>query len=134
MKIAFFAIFDPTWTYIQKWNSLNIILIFNPLERQKLYYYHVCDLKTDFHSGISKTTTSWFEMYYSCKTGKKYPIEMLVSLFFHKMPVSLFLHNIGPSLAQILPQWLHVFSFFLLTSNEIYQGIQLILLTFVIIQ
>ena len=59
---------------------------------------------------------------------------MLVSLFFHKMPVSLFLHNIGPSLAQILPQWLHVFSFFLLTSNEIYQGIQLILLTFVIIQ
>ena len=52
-KIAFFAIFDPTWAYIlppQKakiWNSLSRTLIFCPLERQKLYYYQVCNLKTD---------------------------------------------------------------------------------------
>ena len=51
MKIAFFAIFDPTWTHkVQKAqirNSLNRILIFNPLERQNLYHYQVCDIKTD---------------------------------------------------------------------------------------
>ena len=53
MKIAFFAIFDPTWTYIlvpkkaQIWNFLNRTSIFNPLERQKSYYYQICDLKTD---------------------------------------------------------------------------------------
>ena len=42
MKITFFAIFDPTWIHIwphkaQIWNSLNRILIFYTLERQKLY-------------------------------------------------------------------------------------------------
>ena len=45
MKIAFFAIFDPTCgpTFGRKkaqvWSSLNRISILNPLERQKLYYY-----------------------------------------------------------------------------------------------
>ena len=53
MKIVFFAIFDPFWTHIlapkdpKKCNSLNRILVFNFLERQKLYYYQVCDLSTD---------------------------------------------------------------------------------------
>ena len=54
MKIAFLAIFDPSLMdqhfgpqKTQIWNSLNRILIFNPLERQKLYYYQICDLKTD---------------------------------------------------------------------------------------
>ena len=31
----------------QIWNYVNRILIFNPLERQKPYYYQVCDLRTD---------------------------------------------------------------------------------------
>ena len=50
MKIAFCAIFDPNLdSYFgpkksQIWNSLNRILIFNLLERQKLYYYQVCNL------------------------------------------------------------------------------------------
>ena len=57
MKISFFFFFFlPFWTQpgptfwpqnAQIWNSLNRILIFNPLERQKLYYYQVCELKTD---------------------------------------------------------------------------------------
>ena len=40
---------EPTFWFqkAQIWNSLNRILMFNPLERQKLYYYQVCDLKTD---------------------------------------------------------------------------------------
>ena len=52
-KIAIFCHFlpnlDPHFGQkkAQIWNSLNRILIFNPLERQKLYYYQVCDSKTD---------------------------------------------------------------------------------------
>ena len=45
MKIAFFPIFDPTWTHILA--PKGKILIFNLLKRQKLYYYRVCDLKSD---------------------------------------------------------------------------------------
>ena len=50
MKIDFFPIFDPTWAHIltpKMWKFLSKILIFSSLERQKLYYYQVCDLKTD---------------------------------------------------------------------------------------
>ena len=39
MKIAFFATFEPKLDLHSLRNSLNRILIFNPLERQKLYYY-----------------------------------------------------------------------------------------------
>ena len=52
MKIAIFAILTqhgPKF-WLQKtkiWNSLSRIQIFSPLERQKLYYDLVCDLKTD---------------------------------------------------------------------------------------
>ena len=41
---------------------------------------------------------------------KKKTIEISVSLFFH---------NIGPNLAESLPQRPHPFFFFLLISNEI---------------
>ena len=54
MELAFFAIFDPTCMgphlgpkKDKIWNSLSRIWIFSPLERQKLYYYLVCDLKTN---------------------------------------------------------------------------------------
>ena len=51
-QIALLVIFNQPGPifWLQKpqiWNSLNRILIFNPLERQKLYYYQLCDLKTD---------------------------------------------------------------------------------------
>ena len=50
MKIAFFAISDPTWTHILAPKGPNMEFLqqnfFNPLERQKLYYYRVGDLKT----------------------------------------------------------------------------------------
>ena len=41
-----------TWTYIlapagAKWDLLDRILISNPLERQELYYYQLCDFSTD---------------------------------------------------------------------------------------
>ena len=42
-----------------------------------------------------------------------------------EMPVSLFFHNIGPNLAQILPQRPHPLSFFLLGDSRCL-GIQLI--------
>ena len=52
MKIAFFAIFDSPWTPIlaQKGTNMEFLKkkkVFNPSERQNLYYYQVCDLKTD---------------------------------------------------------------------------------------
>ena len=54
----------PAWTLIyfgpkkvQIWNSLNRILIFNPLERQKLHYYQVCDLKRLTKVKAPKTVT-----------------------------------------------------------------------------
>ena len=31
----------------QIWDSLNRILIFNPLKRYKLYYYQLCDFRTN---------------------------------------------------------------------------------------
>ena len=31
----------------QIWDSLNAMLMFNPLERQMQYHYQMCDLKTD---------------------------------------------------------------------------------------
>ena len=34
------------------------------------------------------------------------------------MPVSLFFHNIGPNLAQVLPLRPHTFAIFLLISNK----------------
>ena len=50
------------------------------------------------------------------------------------MPVSLFFHNIGPNLAQILPLRPHLLSFFLLIFIEICKGIRLILITSIVIQ
>ena len=52
MKIIFFAIFGPIWTHIlpeqaQILDFLNRILIFNPLERHKLYYYQLWDFRTN---------------------------------------------------------------------------------------
>ena len=46
--LIFFSYYPKLDSYFgpkksQIWNSLNRILIFNPLERQKLYYYQVCD-------------------------------------------------------------------------------------------
>ena len=48
-KSPFVPFLTQTWTHILApkspiWNSLNRILIFNLLERQKLYYYQVCNL------------------------------------------------------------------------------------------
>ena len=42
-----------------------------------------------------------------------------------------FFHNIGPNLAQILPQTTPTSIFFLLVSNEICYGMQLILKTLI---
>ena len=42
MKLAFLSFLT------QIWNSLNRMLIFNQLERQKLYYYKLCDFKSDY--------------------------------------------------------------------------------------
>ena len=52
MKIAFLPFLtqpgpDLGTQKAQIWNALNRILIFNLLEREKLYYYQVCDLKSD---------------------------------------------------------------------------------------
>ena len=48
--------------------------------------------------------------------------------------VSLLFHNIGHNLAQILPQGHTQFDFFLLVSNEVGLGIQLILNSLIRIQ
>ena len=45
MEIAFFSIFNHE---AKIWNSLNKIWIFSSLEKQKVYYYLVCGLKTDY--------------------------------------------------------------------------------------
>ena len=53
MKTAFFAIFDTIRTHILGLTSPNMvflktrILISNPLEIHKLYYYQLCDFRTD---------------------------------------------------------------------------------------
>ena len=46
-----------------------------------------------------------------------------------EIPVSLFFHNIGPNLVQLLPQRPHPRYFFWLIFSEICKGIQLILIT-----
>ena len=52
MKIAFFAFlaqFGPIFwpQQVQIWDSLNRILIFNLLERYKLYYYQLSDFRSN---------------------------------------------------------------------------------------
>ena len=78
-----------------------------------------------FHSGISITTTFLLVNVYLMQNMKKNPIEI---------PVTLFFHNIGPNLTQILSQRPHPLYFLCLISSEICQGIQLILITCVAIQ
>ena len=53
---------------------------------------------------------------------------------FMILPVFLLFHNTGHNLAQILPQDHTQFDFFLLVSDELCQGIQLILKTLIGIQ
>ena len=57
MKIAFFDIFDPTFTHILAPTDPNVgflkqNFIFNPLERQNLYYYQLCDFAGLFRRGV----------------------------------------------------------------------------------
>ena len=51
-----------------------------------------------------------------------------------KIPVSLFLYNTGPNLAQSFPQRPHPLSFFFPDFNKMCWGIQLILITCVAMQ
>ena len=49
MKTTFFAIFDPTWTHslAPKGSNKEFLAEHFSQEKQKLYFYQICDFKTD---------------------------------------------------------------------------------------
>ena len=79
----------------------------------------------NFHLGICITATFLLVNVYLVQNVKKIPLKYWFLCLFR---------NIGPNLAKILPQRPHPLYFLWLISNEICQGIQLILITFVAIQ
>ena len=76
------------------------------------------NLVFNFYSDIYTTTTFLLVNVYLMQNMKKNPLKYQFLCFF-----GCFFHNIGPTLAQILPRRLHPLYFFWLIFNEICQGI-----------
>ena len=144
--LPFLAQFGHTFwpQQAQIWDSLNRILVFNPLERHKLYYYQVCNFRTSknlqnncfllFLTQNSRQKFSpnfpqmwYFLLFWPSISTQVYlkPVFLAFKCIPHAefekssliMPVSLFFYNIGPNLVQILFQRPHPLYFFWLISN-----------------